>query len=93
MIITIIYCYIGTPLKASIFFLTIFRPSFASIGASIALIGINYFLVFKVNLLIALLADISIYSCFYLLLWILIPGGKSEAKVILQTLKTLKPKR
>ena len=93
MFIAIIYCYIGTPLKVSIFCKTIFRPTFASIGASIVLIAVNYFLVFEINLLIALFIDLFVYFGFYLLLWIIIPGGKSEAKVILRTLKSLKQKR
>jgi O-antigen/teichoic acid export membrane protein len=93
MVITIVYCYIGTPLKVTDFFQTIFRPTIASISAAIALIGVNYFLLANINLLIALSIDLLLYFCFYLSLWIFIPGGKSEMREILHILKTLKPKR
>ncbi|HEY9767601.1 MAG TPA: lipopolysaccharide biosynthesis protein [Coleofasciculaceae cyanobacterium] len=93
MIITIVYCYRGTFLKVADFFRTIFRPVFASVSAAIALIGVNYFLVANLNFLIALLIDLCLYFCFYLSIWIFIPGGKSEIREILHLLKTLKPKR
>jgi O-antigen/teichoic acid export membrane protein len=93
MIISIVYCYRGTFLNVADFFKTISRPIFAAVSAAIALIGINYFLLVDVNLFLGLFIDLCLYFCFYLLIWIFIPGGKSEIKEILHILKTLKPKK
>lgn len=93
MVITIIYCYRGTFLKVTDFFKTIFRPICASVSAAIALIGIDHFLLADLNFLIALAIDLCLYFCFYLAIWILIPGGKTEMKEISHILKTLKSKR
>lgn len=93
MIITIVYCYIGTPLKVTDFFKTILRPTIASISTAIALIVINYFLLVDVNLFWGLLSNLCLYFPFYLLIWICMPGGKSEIKEIIHILKTLKTQK
>jgi O-antigen/teichoic acid export membrane protein len=72
MVITIVYCYIGTPLKVSDFFKTIFRPTVASLSVAIALMVINYFLLVDINAFLALLLVFFLYFSFYILFWIVI---------------------
>ncbi|MGD1913668.1 MAG: lipopolysaccharide biosynthesis protein [Rivularia sp. (in: cyanobacteria)] len=87
------YCYKGTPLRLTELAKTLFLPAFASIGAAIALIGIDRLLAFGLNNAIALVIDLILYSLLYFGIWIVIPNGKHTLLEILQIIKALKQKR
>ncbi len=97
IIFSLKYCYWGTHLRVRDFAKTIARPTFASIGAALILIGIQYkYLVFTNNyLLLSLLVDCGLYGLLYLILWLIVPGGKAtllEIGAIFQAIKPKSPK-
>lgn len=93
MILTINYCYWGTPLKVMDFAKTIARPAFAAIGAAVMLMGItHYILPHNENLLLSLLIDCLLYGLLYLTIWLILPGGKQTLLEILEIAKVLKSK-
>ncbi|MGA9382055.1 MAG: lipopolysaccharide biosynthesis protein [Phormidium sp.] len=83
------YCYQGTPLRLTVFLATIARPALASIGAAVALAGMQLLLP-KMNLAIGLLVDSVLYSLFYIALWLCPPNGKQAVSEILRIAKTIK---
>ena len=89
---TIIYCYKGTQLRLIDLASTLFRPALASIGAAVGVVGINYLLPTEINLVISLFIDLSLYTLFYFVIWIVLPNGRTTLFEILQTLKALKEK-
>ena len=93
IIITINYCYSGTSLKVMDFVRTIFRPAFAAIGSAITLMEINHFIFpSNGNLLLGLLIDFIVYGLLYLILWLVLPGGKRTLLEISEIIKVLKSK-
>lgn len=93
IIITINYCYSGTSLKVMDFVRTIFRPAFAAIGSAITLMEINHFIFpSHENLLLGLLIDFLVYGLLYLILWLVLPGGKRTLLEISEIIKVLKSK-
>lgn len=87
------YCYWGTNLKFGDFIKTIFKPALASIGAAVILIGINHFiLAIASNLLLSLSIDCVLYGLLYLMLWLVLPGGKKTLLEIAGVLKIMKQK-
>lgn len=87
-----IYCYKGTPLRFTELARTLFQPAFASIGAAVALMGINKLLPAEMNDVIALLIDFVLYSLLYFVIWIVLPNGRSTLFEMLQITKTLRGK-
>jgi O-antigen/teichoic acid export membrane protein len=91
MIIAIYYCYLGTHLKTQDFAQTIAKPTLASIGAGLILIGIDGFILPNIiNLPLSLLVDCGLYALLYLIIWLLLPGGQRtllEIKDILLVMK------
>lgn len=92
LLFTIIYCYQGTPLKVFDLMKTLFKPTFASIGAAIAIMGISGLLNISINTVLSLFIDIVLYTFIYFGIWILLPNGKSTLFEILQITKNLKSK-
>lgn len=87
-----IYCYKGTPLRFTELAKTLFQPAFASIGAAVALMGINKLLPPEMNDVIALLIDFVLYSILYFVIWIIPPNGRNTLFEMLQMTKTLRGK-
>ena len=87
------YCYKGTPLQLTKLAKTLFFPTFASVGAATALIGINHLLPIGLDKANALLIDFILYSLLYFAIWIVIPNGKYTLLEILQIIKALQRKR
>ena len=93
MTVAIAYCYIDTPLQLWKFVATIFPPSFASIGAAMALMGVNHFsLPSNENLPLSLFIDCVLYGLLYLILWLILPGGKKTLLGIWEIIKVIKQK-
>ena len=89
VIFSLNYCYWGTYLKITDFLQTIFRPAFASISAAIILIFLNHsILAIEGNLLLSLSIDCVLYSLLYLILWLVLPGGREVLREIAGILKT-----
>ena len=85
------YCYWGTHLRIEDFFKTISRPAFASISAAIVLMGIDRFvLTVDSNLLLSFSINCVLYSLLYLILWLILPGGKKTLLEIAEILKIMK---
>jgi O-antigen/teichoic acid export membrane protein len=93
MMIAIIYCYRGTPLRVTDFATVISRPAFASISAAAVLIGIDHFLPANLNLPVSLFIDWLLYGLLYLAIWIVTPGGKKTLLEIVEIIKAIKQKR
>ena len=90
---SIMYSYHNTPLQFRQFVITIFRPGFASITASIAIICLNYFVLSAYNnLLPSLFIDFAVYGALYLIFWLSLPGGKQTLQEILSVFKVIKQK-
>ncbi|NJO52295.1 MAG: lipopolysaccharide biosynthesis protein [Leptolyngbyaceae cyanobacterium RM2_2_4] len=90
---SMMYCFQGTPLKASSFFKTLARPTLASLVAAGLVIALSYFLTSKLNLLIGLSLDIAVYGLTYIAIWIGLPDGKNTFLEILKLLKASKAKK
>lgn len=88
----IIYCYEGTILTFTQFLTTLYRPTLASISASLAIIGINLLLPTNINVEVGLFIDFVLYSLFYFTIWIVFPGGKHIFMDIINIAKSLKSK-
>ncbi len=88
-----VYCFKGTPLRFTELARTLFQPAFASIGAAVALIGINKLLLVGINDVIALLLDFVLYCLFYFVIWIVLPNGRSTLFEMIHMIKTLKGKK
>ena len=86
------YCFAGTPLKLRELANTLSRPTAASFGGAIALMGINYLLPESSILAIAFLRDLILYTLLYLGIWLILPQGKNILFDMLQLIKTLKKK-
>jgi O-antigen/teichoic acid export membrane protein len=93
MIVAIYYCYLGTHLQVRDFFQTIAKPTLASIGAALILIGIDGFILPNItNLPLSLLIDCVLYGLFYLIIWFILPGGKQTLLEIKDIFLALKQK-
>lgn len=93
IIFSLSYCYWGTHLRVRDFLQTIARPAFASIGAALILMSLDRFLDAIVsNLLLSLLGDCVLYGLLYLILWLLLPGGKKTLQEIVGILQVMKQK-
>ncbi|MDJ0594105.1 MAG: lipopolysaccharide biosynthesis protein [Pleurocapsa sp. MO_226.B13] len=91
--VAIAYCYLDTHLKFKTFVKTIARPAFASIGAAIALMAIEHFIITaNYNLLLSFLVDCLLYGLLYLILWLVLPGGKQTLLEIGEIFKVVKQK-
>ncbi len=89
----IAYSYVDTPLQLWQFASTIFRPAFASIGAAIIVMGVNYFILpSNENLPLSLFIDLGIYGLLYLVIWLVLPGGKQTLLGIWEIIKVIKQK-
>ena len=94
IIFALYYCYWGTNLTLINFIKTISRPALASIGAAAILMGINHLiLAIDFNLLLSLSVDCVLYSLLYLILWLLLPGGKKTLLEIAGILQVMKKSR
>ncbi|MEO0970394.1 MAG: lipopolysaccharide biosynthesis protein, partial [Cyanobacteria bacterium J06639_18] len=71
---------------------TLFKPTVASIGAAIAVMGISELLNININTVLSLFLDIVLYTSIYFGIWILLPNGKTTLFEILQLTKNLKGK-
>ncbi|GAB4531188.1 MAG: lipopolysaccharide biosynthesis protein [Pleurocapsa sp.] len=87
------YCYQGTVLKLSELATILSRPTAASFGAAIALMGINHILPEGLNNAIAFLIDTILYTLMYLGIWLILPRGRRTLLEMLQLVKTLKKKK
>ena len=88
------YCYWGTHLKFRDFLRTISRPAFASLGAVGLLMAINRFiLAIELNLILSLSIALVLYGLLYLILWLILPGGKKTLQEILGILQVMKKSR
>jgi O-antigen/teichoic acid export membrane protein len=88
MIFAVYYCYLGTSLKIIDFVQTIAKPAFAAISAAIILMVIDQF-VLPANkiLLLGLSIDCVLYSLLYLIIWLIVPGGKQTLLEIWKVFK------
>ncbi len=87
-----IYCFQGTPLKVENLISNIWQPALASLGAAIALTGINYWFPIDINRLVNLLINFIFYASLYIAIWIILPNGKQTFLSILKLSKTFKKK-
>lgn len=86
------YCYHQTPLKLTKLISTLCPPALASTGAALIVCNTNLLSYLRINTLVSLLIDLGLYSVFYLLIWIMIPNGRSILREMLQLAKVLKAK-
>lgn len=91
MVMALAYSYIDTPLQMRQFTSTIFRPAFASVGAATILLAINYFVLpSSENLFLSLFIDCVLYGLLYLMMWLVLPGGKQTLLEVLKIISVLK---
>ena len=92
---TVVYCYRGTWLRPTELAGTLFRPTFASIGAAAVLMGIEHSLLSNLNAMFCLFISCLLYGLLYLAIWIILPNGRRTLLEIFQMTKALKrkPKR
>ena len=89
----IIYSYRGTPLKFKQFLSTIFRPGFAAIAAAVAIMGLNRFVFGDYSSLPqSLFIDVVLYALLYLMIWLILPGGKRTLVEIWSIVQVIKQK-
>lgn len=93
VIFSLNYCYWGTHLKFKKFVKTISTPAIASIAAALILMAMKQFVfTLKFNLFLSISVDCLLYSVLYLLLWLILPGGKKNLPEIINTLQAIKNK-
>ena len=85
-----LYCYKGTPLKVLSLAIQLFKPAFSSIVAGLILLWINSYNLLELNVVINLAISLLTYTSAYLLIWVVIPGGKKELSEILEVIKKLR---
>lgn len=91
-LLSIIYCYRGTPLRLIDLAKTLARPAVASISAGIALFGVHQLFPTGLNAVISLLIDCVLYGLFYLIVWMVLPNGRQTLLEILQLTKEFRRK-
>lgn len=89
-LLSLIYCYRGTPLRLSDLAITLARPAVASISAAVALIGVHQLFPTDLNAVISLVVDGVLYSLFYLAVWMVLPNGRQTLLEILRLTKELR---
>lgn len=89
-LLSIIYCYKGTPLKLADLIITIARPAAASISAAIVLLGLHQLFPNDLNAFISLLVDGVLYGLFYLAIWAMLPNGRQTLLDIFRLAKELR---
>lgn len=85
-----LYCYRGTPLKLIDLASLLSRPIFASLGAAVALIAINWSSPYKTSVLLGFIIDCLLYGSIYFGIWIVLPKGKRTLLDMFYTFKALK---
>lgn len=77
-----------TPIKATTFLKTISKPIMASISSGLVLFLLNNWKLWTNKLIFNLIIDLFIYTSTYLLIWFIIPNGKSTLKSMIKNLKS-----
>ena len=88
-----LYCYQGTPLRFTKLVKTLSRPAIASLSAAIILMGINQVFLGELQLFIALITSIILYSLLYIAIWLVLPDGKQTLLSMIEMIKELKKKK
>ena len=76
-VVSVIYCYHGTPLRVRDLIRTIYRPAIAAIGAAIVILLVQYWSLVKIQVSIDLLIYAVVYGACYILIWLCLPGGRA----------------
>jgi len=87
------YCYHKTPLKLGKLIQTLYPPTLASMGAAIILIYTNLLSGWRINAPASLLIDLTLYTIFYFLIWLLLPQGKKTLGEMWELTKILRKRR
>ena len=88
------YCYWGTHLKFKTFIQTIAKPTIASISAALILMTVDYLVLSDIDsLLLSLLVDCILYGLLYLIIWLVMPGGKQTLLSMTAILKAIKTQK
>lgn len=88
-LLSIIYCYKGTPLRLTDLLITIARPAVASISAAIVLLGVHQLFPNSMSALLNLLLDSVLYGLFYIVIWVILPNGRQTLLELLRLTKEL----
>ncbi|MCU0525735.1 MAG: lipopolysaccharide biosynthesis protein [Elainella sp. Prado103] len=90
LILGLSFCYRGTFLKLSDLVQILAKPFLASVGAIGLLLLINQWFPDSIHSALLLLLDCTLYSLFYLMLWIVQPDGLSSLREMLKMVHSLR---
>lgn len=91
-LLSLIYCYRGTPLRLRDLGITLARPAVASITAVVVLLGVHQVFPTDLNAVMSLLVDGVLYTAFYLSVWMVLPNGRQTLLEMLQLTKEFRGK-
>ncbi|MGB3640186.1 MAG: lipopolysaccharide biosynthesis protein [Rivularia sp. (in: cyanobacteria)] len=89
---SVAFCLKTSPLTGKDFLAAVGCPAFSSISAAVLLYLCKQVLPSFNNLIITLLVSFTIFSLTYILLWLVLPGGRKAIVEILQNLRQLRKK-
>lgn len=87
------YCYHGTFLRLRDLGATLVRPATASILAAAGTLGAQWLLATQWLLIFELAFAGVVYVALYLVLWVLMPGGRATLMAMLRTIEDLRRRR
>lgn len=88
--IEVLYCYRGIHLRPLDLVKTLAKPAFASLGAAALLVGFHRSVTLSLSPLLSLGLDVILYGLLYLVLWMIMPGGKQTLFDLLKVTQDFK---
>ncbi|UCG53776.1 MAG: lipopolysaccharide biosynthesis protein [Candidatus Latescibacterota bacterium] len=87
---SVVYCFRRSHLELSDLGVALWRPAMASLAAGGALFGLNTMFEIPVPVGVGLALDFVFYAGLYLLVWLLLPGGRQSIRDILEIARDLR---
>lgn len=89
---SVVFCLKLSPLRLGDFFSAVWRSAFASLTAAVLLFAGRVTFLNAENAVLEIFVRSIIYGLFYLLLWIILPGGKQATREVFENLQVLRSK-